>query len=65
MPLYEVVLRDGEREEVRLTDRDPRSDGGLDIGIHRWRIVEVTEPATPFATCRLVAEPLLPSESSV
>lgn len=43
MPLYEIVLRYPDRDEIRLTDHDPRVDGHVRINGSAWTIVAERE----------------------
>jgi hypothetical protein len=60
MPLYEVVLRYPERDEIRWTDRDPSVQGRLNIHGHQWRIVgsmQGTTHTTMLIERRFIAVP--------
>lgn len=59
MPLYEIVLRVGDREETRLTDRHCYAVGGeVEIEHRRFRVAGIEPSATPGARERIVLEPL-------
>lgn len=55
MPLHEIVLRFGDREETRLTDRHCYGVGG-EVEIE-FRVVGIEPSATPRARERIVLEP--------
>ena len=55
MPLFEIVLRHPDRDEVRLTDFDPRIDGHVRISGRQWRIVAEEDRPAPGITRRYVA----------
>ncbi len=57
MPLYEVVLRYADRDEVRWTDHDPRVNGYLRLLGRQWRIVTSREASTPSIARRFIVEP--------
>ena len=54
MPLYEVVLRFPDREEVRLTDDPPPLDSLVDIAGRRWRVQQAARAHSRLATGRLI-----------
>jgi hypothetical protein len=45
--LFEIVLRYPDREEVRLTDRDPGADGHVRINGRIWRIIAANDGSAP------------------
>ena len=45
MPLYEIVLRYPDRDEVRITDHDPRVDGHVNVNGETWPLVAETRPS--------------------
>jgi hypothetical protein len=55
MPLYEIVLRHHDRDEIRLTDRDPGDHGEFRIKGVRWTITSGGESQTPGVARRYVA----------
>jgi hypothetical protein len=57
MPLYEIVLRYPDRDEVRITDRDPRKDGVVRVGGLRWEIIAEKPGQSPGVTRRYIACP--------
>jgi hypothetical protein len=57
MPLYEVVLRYENRDELRLTDRDPRTGSPLHMNGRRWHVVASTDGTPPVAG-RFILEPV-------
>jgi hypothetical protein len=63
MPLYEIVLRYPDRDEVRLTDRDPRDDGHVRINGSRWPIIAHKPGSTPRVEYRYIVRPLSPTDS--
>jgi hypothetical protein len=58
MPLYEIVLRYSDRDEIRLTDRDPLEDGQVRINGAVWPIIATREGSTKRVARRyIVAAP--------
>jgi hypothetical protein len=62
--MYEVVLRSAGREEIRVTDHDPRPQGYVIINGQKWEIV-AEEPAASAEAARryIVAPPSLGRDS--
>ena len=54
MPLYEIVLRYPDRDEIRLTDRDPRLEGHVRINGWTCPIIEEGRPSDRAATRRFI-----------
>ena len=54
MPLYEIVLRFPDRDEVRLTDYDPREDGHVRINGSSWPIIAQKPGRTPRVARRYI-----------
>jgi hypothetical protein len=52
VPLYEVVLCFHDRVEVRITDRDPRTDGHVKVGERRLPLTAVAVTTDPKVTRR-------------
>jgi hypothetical protein len=64
MPLYEVVLRFPDRDEIRLADRDGYKMGDkIDIAYRTYVVVDMEPPQRPNASKRFVLEPFEPSAS--
>jgi 16S rRNA U1498 N3-methylase RsmE len=64
MPLYEVVLRFPDHDEIRLTDRDGyQVDDKIDIARRTYVVVGLEPPQWPKASKRLVLEPVEPAAS--
>jgi len=61
MPLYEVVLRYENRDEIRLTDHDPRRSGQVQLNGRTWQVVASADGQPPLAG-RVVLEPV-PSDA--
>jgi len=58
MPLYEVVLRFPDRDEIRLADKDGYRVGDkIDIARRTYVVVDVEPPQWPNASQRCVLEP--------
>jgi hypothetical protein len=58
VPLFEVVLRFPDRDEVRITDREGFRPGEtVVIESRRFRVVETARPSNPRADERFVLEP--------
>jgi hypothetical protein len=58
MPMYEIVLRFPDRDEVRLTDRNGyRSGEEILIAGRRFRVTGNEPPEAPSAEDRFVLEP--------
>lgn len=58
MPLYEIVLRFPDRDEIRLTDRDGYEAGQeVVIGARRFVITGTESPQSVSADGRFVLEP--------
>jgi hypothetical protein len=58
LSLYEVVLRCPDREELRLTDRDPRLDGYVTIDGQKCEIVAEQESSDAEITRRFIVRPV-------
>ena len=59
MPLYELVLRFHDRDEIRLADRDGYQVGDkIDIARRAYVVVGTEPPQRPNAARRFVLEPL-------
>ena len=56
MPLYELVLRYDDREELRLTDRPPSVGDTLLIGYDEWNVVLEHEPRDALARAAFLCE---------
>jgi hypothetical protein len=60
VPLYEIVLRFADHDEIRLADRDGYQLGDEVIVARRTYVVVATErPQLPNASKRFVLEPLV------
>ena len=58
MPLYEIVLRFPDRDEIRLTDRNGYRRGEeIRIAGRRFVVIGTEPPQAPSAESRLVLEP--------
>jgi hypothetical protein len=58
MPLYELVLRFPDRDEVRLVDRDGyRIGDSIDVARRTYVVVGVEPAQWPSASKRFVLEP--------
>jgi hypothetical protein len=60
MPLYQVVVRAGEREEVRITDRKYEVGETVEIANRMW-VVVAARAATEQEPARFVVEPITPA----
>jgi len=59
MPLYEMVLRFPDRDEIRLADRDGYQIGDkIEIARRTYIVVGTEPPQSPSASKRFVLEPL-------
>lgn len=59
MPLYEIVLRFADRDELRLADRDGYQVGDkLNVARRGYVVVAIEPPHSPNASKRFVLEPL-------
>jgi len=56
MPLYELVLRYEDREEMRLTERPASIGEVLQIGYDEWQVVLEREPSDVQATAAFLCE---------
>ena len=56
VPLYELVLRQDDREEVRLTDRPLSVGDTLQIENDEWNVVLEREPSDVRATAAFLCE---------
>jgi hypothetical protein len=54
LPLYEIVLRYADRDELRLTDRDPRADGHVRINGAVLPIIATREGSTKRVARRYI-----------
>jgi len=64
MPLYEIVLRFPDRDEIRLADKDGYHVGDtVDIASRTYVVVSTEPPQAPNATTRFVLEPYEPAAS--
>jgi hypothetical protein len=63
VPLYEIVLRYPDRDEVRLTDSDPRDDGHVKINGARWPIIAHKPGKTSRVERRYIVLPASPTDS--
>jgi len=64
MPLYELVLRFPNREEIRLADRDGYQIGDkIEIARRTYLVVGAEPPQSASASKRFVLEPLEPDAS--
>jgi hypothetical protein len=64
VPLYELVLRFPDRDEIRLADRDGYQVGDkIDIARRTYVVVDTEPPQWPNARRRLVLEPFRPAGS--
>jgi hypothetical protein len=64
MPLYEMVLRFPDRDEIRLADKDGYQVGDTIVIARRTFVVVDTEPPQwPNASKRFVLEPFAPATS--
>jgi hypothetical protein len=62
MPLYEVVLRFPDHDEIRLADRDGYQVGDkVDMALRTYIVVGTEPPQWPNASRRFVLEPLAPA----
>ena len=62
MPLYEVVLRFPDHDEIRLADRDGYQVGDeIDIARRTYIVVGTEPPQRPNARRRYVLKPLEPA----
>ena len=59
MPLYEIILDSGERQEVRLTDHPPSVGEILELHGTQWKIVGTLDPSEQGNT-RFEARPAGP-----
>ena len=58
MPLYEIVLRFPDRDEIRITDFNGYHDGKeVVIAGRRFRVTGSEQPQAARATARFVLEP--------
>jgi hypothetical protein len=58
VPLYEIVLRFPDRDEIRLTDQDGYADGEeVVIAGRRFRVTGREPPRAASAVGRFVLEP--------
>jgi hypothetical protein len=58
VPLYEIVLRFPDRDEIRLTDRNGyRTGDEIVIAGRRFVVTGLGPPAAPHAESRFVLEP--------
>ena len=58
MPLYEIVLRFPDHDEIRLADRDGYQVGDkVDIARRTYVVVGTEPPQWPNAIRRIVLEP--------
>jgi hypothetical protein len=63
MPLYEVVLRFPDRDEIRLADRNGYEAGGeVVIDYRRYVVVGTEPPEWPNASERFVLKPAAEDE---
>jgi len=61
VPLYEVVLRFPDRDEIRLADRDGYRIGDeIDIARRTYVVVGMEPPQWPNASKRFVLAPTAP-----
>jgi hypothetical protein len=64
MPLYEIVLRFPDRDEIRLADRDGYRVGDkIDVAHRTYVVVDMEPPQAPNASKRFVLEPFEPEAS--
>ena len=56
MPLYELVLRYDDREELRLTDRPHSVGDTLQIGYDEWNVVLEHEPRDALSAAAFLCE---------
>jgi hypothetical protein len=56
--MYEVVLRSHDREEIRVTDHDPRPAGYVVINGQKWEIVAEEEASNADAVRRYIVAPV-------
>jgi hypothetical protein len=59
MPLYEVVLRYPDRDEVRLTDQVLRAGETVSVAGDLWRVTTNGRPRDKRASAGFVCEPAL------
>ena len=65
MPLFEIVLRYPDREEVRLTDRDPGADGQVRINGRAWQIIAANDGSVPGRVeRRYIVQAVSPAKTS-
>ena len=58
MPLYEIVLRFADREEIRITDRDGyRAGDEIVIAGRTFLVIGTEPPQTVHSAGRFVLEP--------
>jgi hypothetical protein len=63
MPLYEIVLRYPDRDEVRITDQDPQDTGYVTINGSRWPIIAHEPADTPRIERRYIVRAVAPTVS--
>jgi hypothetical protein len=64
MPLYELVLRFPDRDEIRLADRDGyRLGDKVEIAHRTYVVVDTEPPQRPNASKRFVLRPFEPAAS--
>jgi hypothetical protein len=56
--MYEIVLRSPDREEIRVTDHDPHSEGYVTIDGQKWEIVAEEEASNAEAERRYIVVPV-------
>lgn len=65
MPLYEIVLRFSDRDEIRLTDRNGYRIGQkVTIAGRTFRVTGTEEPQGADAGARFVLEPVRAPQAS-